>query len=133
MKSINKWTKRDFMRLPRRKWDENVGSFKSLVIIPMKNIHNSGYRNMDFVAVDKKGVPICRLTDGSDILHIEGIGGYGIEKMYGNFKAMDERKIPVAGWTIDCLKRSKLIRLFCDREIVCEPAISSFEIYSKGK
>ena len=70
-KDINSWTRKDFDALPGRDWDEDIGEFDSLVILPTKRIHDSGFRCMDFVAV-RKGVPLIRLSGCSDVIHIDG-------------------------------------------------------------
>ena len=71
-------TKKDFEKVPERGgFSEDIGEFNSLVIIPMGYAHDSGWMCMDFVAVSEDGEPICRLSGNSDVLHVDGIGGYG--------------------------------------------------------
>jgi hypothetical protein len=53
IKNIDNMTIREFQNLPSRKWNEDIGFFDSLVILPTKEIHDSGYRCMDFIAVRK--------------------------------------------------------------------------------
>jgi hypothetical protein len=125
---INKWTKRQLRRLPSRGWNEDIGEFDSLVILPTKRMHDSGFRIMDFVAV-KDNKPICKLSGCSDVLHIDGIGGYG----NWNLGKRIPKSIPPKGWSIDCLERSGLLRLFSDGELTVGAALSSFEIFSKER
>lgn len=76
--NILKMTKKDFLAVPMREhFDTKIELFNSLVIIPTRHKHESGFMCMDFVAVDHKDEPICRLSGCSDVLHLDGIGGYG--------------------------------------------------------
>lgn len=124
--NINQMKRKDFERLPHRKWDEDIGEFDSLVILPLRKKHDSGFRLMDFVAV-KDDKPTCLLSGCSDVIHIEGIGGYGLNwnPKYGGVP----RLVPPVGWSIDCLATSGLLRLFHHGNIKVGTALSSFEIY----
>jgi len=130
---INKMTVKEFQALPVRGWNDNVGTFTSLVILPTKRKHDSGYRCMDFVAV-KDGKPIARLSGCSDVIHIDGIGGYG--DWFERFGTTPDKVAP-RSWSIDCLNRSGLLHLFCSyrtngkhegRKLKAGAALSSFEI-----
>jgi hypothetical protein len=154
---INNMFYNDFMELPLKPWGKDMGTFDSLIILPIKvrtinmiiynikrlfaklfgfkepdiweisGIHDSGYRCMDFVA-SKGNKPICRLSGCSDVIHFDGIGGYGynwLEK-HGTVPKL----VVPSGWTIDCLLNSGLLRVFCNGEIkATNRALSSFEIY----
>jgi hypothetical protein len=126
MKDINKWSKKDFEELPSKNWKEDIGLFDSLVILPTKHIHDSGYRCMDFVAV-KNGIPFCRLSGCSDVIHIDGIGGFG---GWREFIKSGPTLIRPKGWSIDCLKKSGLLRLFSGGQLEASNALSSFEIFA---
>lgn len=123
---INKMKRKDFESLPHRKWDEDIGEFDSLILLPLRQRHDSGYRLMDFVAV-RDDKPICLLSGSSDVIHIEGIGGYGLDwlEKYNGFPAL----VTPTGWNIDCLPTSGLLRMFCDGRIRVGEGLSSFEIY----
>lgn len=125
--TIENMTRKDFEALPHRGWNEGI-EFTSLVILPMRKLHDSGFRCLDFVAV-KTNVPVCRLSGCSDVIHIDGIGGYGhnwLEKYSGCPKA-----IPPTGWSIDCLPKSGLLRMWpMSNKMTCGSALSSFEIYA---
>jgi len=155
MKDINYMSKEDFKKLPHRKWDEKI-ICDSIIILPadfdwfswikywikyflakilklekpeifeINHMHDSGYRCMDFVAV-KGRKPICLLSGCSDVIHIDGIGGYGKDWLeeYGKVP----NKILPSGWSIDCLATSGLLRMWPKGEIYCDTALSSFEIY----
>lgn len=129
MKTIDKYTRKDFDALPQRQWNENIGEFDTLVIMPTRRIHDSGYRCMDFVAV-RDEIPICRLSGCSDIIHINGIGGFG-DNWVDKYKTVP-KLIPPIGWSIDCLKTSGLLRLFSGRKLTAGNALSSFEIFTNA-
>ena len=116
----------DFEKVPARGgYSKDVGEFHALVIIPQDYAHDSGWMCMDFVAVDKEGEPICKLSGCSDVLNIDGIGGYG------NLKpGMLPHFIEPKGWSIDCLPCGYL-RLFSRSTMSAGAALSSFEIYAK--
>ena len=119
-------TKEDFKKVPERGgWSRDIGEFSSLVIIPQDYAHDSGWMCMDFVAVNKDGEPICRLSGCSDVLNLDGIGGFGNWRL-GKLPNHIEPK----GWSIDCLPCGYL-RLFSRSTMTAGPALSSFEIYAK--
>jgi len=127
-KHLNDWTRKEFEALPHREnWHDEV-ECDCIVILPMKDCHDSGYRNLDFVAVSK-GVPICRLAGGSDVVHLDGIGGLG-HHWLERFGCCPRTKEPV-GWSIDCLKKSGLLSIFGPRTIIAGNALSSFEVFAK--
>lgn len=126
MKDVNKWTRKEFDNLPSRKSDEDIGYFDAIIILPTNETHDSGFRCMDFVAVIN-GKPKCRLSGYSDVVHLDGIGGFGknwVEK-YG--KIPD--KVKPSDWNIDCLVTSGLLRIFGPK-LTVDPALSSFCVYS---
>ena len=126
MKDVNKWTRKEFEALPHRKWDENIGEIDSIIVMPLRSLHDSGFRKMDFIAT-QKGIPTYRLSGCSDVIHIEGIGGYGKDwlKIYGTVPD----KIKPGNWSVDCLATSGLLRFFGPK-INVGNSLSSFEIYS---
>lgn len=124
-KNINNMTTTEFRELRGRKsFTEDIGTFDCLVLLPTRRAHDSGYRCIDFVAV-KNNTPICRLSGCSDVLHIDGIGGYG--EWTGKLPS----KVLPKGWSIDCLKKSGLFRVFlgCTHKLKCGATLSSFDIY----
>ncbi len=133
MKDINEWTRKEFEALPfAGHWDnKDVGPISCLVILPTKRKHDSGYRCLDFVAVvDNK--PTCRLSGCSDVIHIEGIAGFG-KDWVKKYNACPDL-VPPKGWSMDCLAKSGLLRLFCHgggwKKLTVGPALSSFEVFS---
>jgi len=153
-------TRKDFERLPWRSSWNTEETCDSLIILPSKvprwrfwwhglrmrlaatlrlkqpeiyesipTLHDSGFACIDYVAV-VNGEPICRISGCSDVLHIEGIGGYGHRWINKNIGV--PKSIPVAGWQFDCLPKSGLLRLWPSsrRRIIYGCSLSSFEIYS---
>ena len=121
MKTVFDMTQEDFSEVPKRDnmWSD-FGEFRSLVIIPLDYEHDSGWMCMDFVAVSKDGEPICRLSGCSDVLNLDGIGGYGNWRL-GKLPNHIEPK----GWSIDCLPCGYL-RLFSRSTMTAGPALSNF-------
>ncbi len=154
--AMHRW---EFDRLPHRKWDEDIGEFDSLIILPskvhyhdilfykarcilakllryeepnvytVKGLHDSGYRCMDFVAV-RGEEPVCQLSGCSDVIHIDGIGGFGYDWLH-KYNTVP-KLVPPHDWSIDCLPVSGLLRLFCRGKMLVGTALSSFEIYHAG-
>jgi len=128
--NVNEMTRKDFESLPHRNWDKDV-ICNSLIVLPMRRMHDSGYRCMDFVAVVENEA-ICLLSGCSDVIHVDGIGGYGDDwlKKYGTVPS----KIAPSGWSIDCLPKSGLLRMWpSSGKILCGSALSSFEMYALSK
>ena len=126
-KDLGNWTKKEFEALPSRNWNEDIGKFDALIILPTTSLHDSGYKCMDFIAVlDNK--PKCRISGGSDVIHINGIGGLG-ENWFKKYGKIPDSTKPI-DWSIDCLKRSKLLRLFCSSKLTAGESLSSFEIFA---
>lgn len=99
--------------------------FNSVVIVPNGETHDSGYECMDFILCD--GCEIVGKVGGySDVVHINGIGGYGDWR-----KGYKDLIKPVA-WSIDCLPKNHLLRIFGPHKLSLPDFIgSSFEIYKK--
>jgi len=128
-KDISEWTRKDFDAW-RNAFDEEL-ECTSIVILPLRRLHDSGYRCMDFVAVNH-GKPICRCAGGSDVLHIDGIGGCGQWTAQAGLPLFVKPK----GWSIDCLRTSGLLQLWpskagCNLRI--GSALSSFEVFGVEK
>ena len=126
IKDLGSWTKKEFESLPSVKWNDDVGEFDSLIILPTKHTHDSGYKCMDFVTV-LNDVPVNRISGGSDVVHLGGIGGLGYDwiNKYGGVPI----KTKPTAWHIDCLKKSKLLRIFTNNKLRAGNALSSFELY----
>jgi len=96
---INEMTRKELLDVPHKERQEDIGEFDSLIIIPTRRKHDSGYRMMEFVAV-KGGKPFRRVSGWSDVVHI------------GGMSALIDKPKKVA-WSIDCLMKSGLLHLFC--------------------
>ncbi len=157
--NVEKMWRREFYRLPCRGWSNNIGGFDSLILLPARlnwfqvlikpfwalaakhlsfvrqpepqdinGIHDSGFRMIYAVAV-RDSEPICILTGSSDVVHIDGFGGYGKDWLnrYGGVPKDVEPK----DWSIDCLAVSGLLRLFSNgRKLEAGDELSSFELFA---
>jgi hypothetical protein len=128
-KGLSEMTRADFEAVPENEdWHQDIKDFDSLVILPNRRMHDSGYRCMSFVCC-KGDKPIVKLGGGSDVIHIDGIGGFGYKwlERYGTCP----NTISPNSWSIDCLKTSGLLRLFTHNDMIADGAgLSSFEIYA---
>ena len=93
---------------------------------PTRYMHgDSHYRCMGFVAI-RDSNPVCWLFRSSDVLFLDGIGGYRPE--ITGFK----QSMPPIAWHIDCLPCG-VIHLWSNNYRLCAgPSLSSFEIF-RGK
>jgi len=96
--------------------------FNSVVIVPIDELHDSGYRCMKFI--------LCRDDDivgvvggGSDVVHPNGIGNHGLSS--------DWSVTPNIGLRIDCLAGSSCVRLMMDGLYKCSKIIVSDFIFYK--
>lgn len=110
MKDYRKWTRKEFEALPLREW-EDVIECDSIVILPQKTMHDSGYRNMDFVAI-QGDTPVCRCSGCSDVLMLSGICHKNLSR-----------------WSIDCLPVSGLLQVFCCKKLILGAPTSTFEVF----
>lgn len=99
-------TLEEFRNLPFY-WEPGM-TFSRVIIVPQEDIHDSGYSVMSYVLV-KKGEIVGKIGTASDVLHIDGIGGYGEWDSIHGIPTM----VPVRAWSIDCLPTSKCVCLFC--------------------
>ena len=47
VRSFEYWTNKELEALPAREWNEDIGEFDSLIILPTKHLHDSGFWCMD--------------------------------------------------------------------------------------
>lgn len=130
MKEINFMTakKSDFKELPKiTELTESEREFDSLIIIPERYKHNSGYMCMSFAGCNGDKA-VCIMGGGSDVIHFDGIGGYG--KWWNGVGSEIPEKIPIKAWSIDCIPCGYL-RIFTGTcKITMGSMLSSFEIYA---
>lgn len=102
--------------------------FKDIILVPMPEVHESGFRCMKFILVNK-GEIIGAVSGWSDVIHLNGIGGYGKSIK----EVVKSGKVDRIGWRIDCLTKSKCMRLFTDVELELDDGFvgSDFIVYKK--
>lgn len=136
-RTLNDLTRADFLAVPsRERYDTDIGPFDSLVILPMSYKHGSGYSCMDFVAC-RGEEPVCRLSGSSDVVHIGGIGGDDfVRRFYADRGGYAGHALARhTSWSVDCLHKSKLARLFSSggngtNWLIAGPSLSSFEVFA---
>lgn len=124
-----------FKRLPKldAPWDEDIVC-KAFVVLPCSDLHDSGYRCMEFVPVDAKGIPLGRLSGGTDSVNLEGAGGDEMEDVDGKAYCRYARLVPPRGWSVDCLPGSNLLHFWCSGcDIVFKRRHSSLDIISRQR
>lgn len=107
MKDIKEMTKKELMELENF---YNKEKFTGIVIVPMNYKHDSGFQCMKYILLKHWDI-VGVLGGGSDVMHINGIGGYGKEPNYTT------RMVKAHDLRIDCLPKSKCLRLFSDNEM----------------
>lgn len=144
--NILKMTKQDFANVPylnlHNEWDKLAPNgrleFNSFVIIPVENedgtliLHESEFGCMEFCLVNENNEPIGKVGGSSDIIALDGIGGYGADWMerFGGIPQF----ISVHGWTIDLLPCGYLNvwtrqTLFIRSPYIC----SAMEVFSEDE
>lgn len=93
---------------------ENFGSnveFDGFVIVPTSGIHESLFGCMKFILLDKEMNIVGSVGGYSDVIHFNGIGGYG---EYDDDYSTRVRTglVPAVGYRIDCLPKSGCLRVF---------------------
>lgn len=132
-KHFTQWTRKEFETLPRpNSFVNDIGEVDSLVILPTRYRHDSGYRCMEFATI-QGSKPTYIISGCSDVIHLGGTSGcdvYGFDcKTFS--QRVKERKVPIVCWRIDCLPVSGLLHLFCDYKLYVGASVSSFEIFTK--
>lgn len=101
-------------------------TFNSVIIVPLNGeLHDSGFRRMKFILVKKDGTVAGVVGGGSDVLHLNGIGGYGKWGSTDNNFACKNGKVNVIDWRIDCLPACKCLRLFSSKKLEVEGLVMS--------
>ena len=121
MIDIMQMTKEDFQKVPSVELPQ---TFDSFVIVPTGELHDSGWSCMKFVLLDKLRNVIGSIGGYSDVIHIDGIGGYG--RRWSDRVPM---AVPPKSWTIDCLPCGYL-RVFARDTLSTNDWFGSdFEVY----
>lgn len=119
------YTLKEFQEM---KYFEPKETFTDIIFVPMEDLHESGFRCMKFILV-KRGEIIGVVGGGCDVVHINGIGGYG---RYGDGfeEALKTQKTSRVDWSIDCLPGSQCLRLFSSFECLADDFIGlDFSFY----
>ena len=127
-RDLNDYTLKEFKRMKGFGKDE---LFNSVVIVPTDDIHDSGFRCMKFILVrDCKIVGV--VGGGSDVVCPNGIGNFG--KYDNDFVSrIASRKLPYIGLSMDCLRRSRCVRIMLHGLYQCDDFIGSdFSFYKIG-
>lgn len=119
--------KTDFKKLPNIiELSEKEREFDSLIIIPERYKHESGYICMSFAGC-KDDKAVCIMSGGSDVIHFDGIGGYG--RWWKEGSKIPE-KILSKAWNIDCIPCGYLRIFSGNGKITIGSMLSDFEIYA---
>lgn len=125
MKDVMNNTYQDFLDMEYKKPEKQFNGF---VIVPMGYNHDSGFGCMKFILV--KGFEIVGVIGGgADVVHLNGIGGYG---EYGTRfdEALATHMSPRVGWSMDFLPESNCVRVLCDHWLSLDPlCCSDFIVY----
>jgi hypothetical protein len=106
-KDWTSWKRTNFIEnVPLANWNQNIGTFESLIIIPQRRKHYAGFTCMGFVAV-KNNIPIWRFGGSSDVVHL---GGLTLGLFPNAGLATDCIKEIQSPINIDCLYPSRLLR-----------------------
>lgn len=110
-------TKENIKDLPTLSYYGDETLYNSIVIVPTDEIHDSGYRCMDFVFCDKeKAIGVVRC--GSDVLHLD----------WGSFIDPKYQDKTNRGWSIDCTPNG-FLRIFTWENIKNMGGFSSYCVY----
>lgn len=118
--------KEDFEKL---EFQQPTGHFNSFIIIPTGEMHDSGYGCMKFALFNDTKYVGC-VGGGSDVIHFNGIGGYGLQWKEG----VEHGKVPVVDFCVDLFPNG-LFRVFSQNcylfidSIIC----SDFYVYAQSK
>lgn len=143
---ITEMSKQDFASVPYldiySDWDKLAPNghleFDSFVIISLENedgtitLHDSGWGCMAFCLIDENDEPIGKVGGGSDVVNLDGIGGYGDDWLAKYNKVPIQ--IPIHGWTLDLLPCGYLRvwarnHLFLNSRLIC----SSMEVFAEDE
>ena len=122
-KDINEYTLKELQELEEYK---PTKTFRWVVIIPMDEIHESGFRCMKFAVGNAE--EICGVIyAGSDVVNPNGVSGMGKNPDYFNF---ERGFVPYIGLSADCLAGSGCVRLMMQCNCELDSFIgSSFAFY----
>lgn len=110
-KLVQDMTRAELLAVPsRRSFDYKMRPFDSLVLIPQRRLHDSGYRVFTAVAC-RWCVPFCKVTECSDDLNL------------------DPRS---RAWRLDFLPKTGFAHVWVDEGMNVSAALSSFHVRALG-
>ena len=118
-KNLNEYTIEEFREM------ELFGEdclFNNVVIVPMNELHDSGYRCMKFILA-YHGEIVGAVGGWSDVVRPNGFGNRGLVPDYS--------KTPNISLSIDCLGKSGCVRLMMHGEYECDDFIGSDFLFYK--
>ena len=133
VKDATQMSRKEFLEVPLVPFGDPLPPCRGLVIIPENYNHESGFKAMQFVLLGDKFMPLCRIEGGSDVIDVEGIGGVGLGR---DFEKYETGLGYCVEWSIDCLPKSRLLRLFINNhqhELIPGTPVSTFEVFSRRK
>ena len=105
--------------------------FNGFIVIPQMDceLHDSGYRMLK-IALTNHGRVVGCVEGCSDVIHLNGIGGYG--KFGDKYQERVKTKLgPIIDWSIDVAPNG-LVRVFCSYELeMSDLPLSDLPIYLK--
>jgi len=126
-KDLNEYTLKEFQEMEEF---EPIKPFKWVVIVPMDDIHDSGYRCMKFIVGDGGDIYGAIYT-GSDVVNPNGGGNYGKTL---NPSMISRGLVPYLGLSLDCLVGSNCVRIMMSKPCELDSFIgSNFVFYAKEK
>ena len=125
-KDLNEYTLEEFQEMVQFKPKK---PFRWVIIVPMDDVHDSGYRCMKFIVGD--GYDIYGVIyAGSDVVNPNGIGNYG--KNWELTSVTSRGLVPYLGLSLDCLVESKCVRIMMSKPCELDSFIgSNFVFYAK--
>lgn len=122
-KDLNEYTLKEFQEM--EEFDLKK-PFRWVIIVPMDDVHDSGYRCMKFIVGDGYDIYGVIYT-GSDVVNPNGIGNYG--KTMDLTSAIRRGLVPYIGLSMDCLVGSNCVRLMMSKACELDSFIGSNFIF----
>ena len=125
-KDLNKYTLKEFQEMEEF---APIKPFLWVIIVPMNEVHDSGYRCMKFIVGDRYDIYGVIYT-GSDVVNPNGIGNYG--KNWDITSVTRRGLVPYIGLSMDCLAGSNCVRIMTSKPCELDSFIgSNFVFYAK--
>lgn len=120
-KNPNEYTLKEFQEMEEFKPEK---PFRWVIIVPMDDVHDSGYRCMKFIVGDGHDIYGAIYT-GSDVVDPNGIGNFG--KDWG--RTTPRGMVPYIGLSLDCLVGSNCVRIMMAKPCELDSFIGSNFIF----